>query len=144
MVRLLDPSLTLIAEVRASDLAEFLTSRDLVALPTSIAGSQVVTDRTIAALVDPATRPSNITIERSPDRLLEKFRTALASGSSVLFEPTLRAMRGYFNTAGFIRAMTEITDQLPEAALLVPPGLYGRQHVLGLKPRHLVGSAPTR
>jgi hypothetical protein len=76
---------------------------------------------------------------RSLDDLANKMREVLATGHAVAFAPTTKGLRHFYNTAGFITTLSLLTAKLGEVEVLVPPGLYGQQHVFAVGPKRADG-----
>jgi hypothetical protein len=76
---------------------------------------------------------------RSLDHLAAKMREVLATGHAVVFAPTTKGLRHFYNTAGFISTLSLLTSKLGEVEVLVPPGVYGQRHVFAVGPKRAGG-----
>ena len=72
---------------------------------------------------------------RSEDELVRELQCAIENGTAVIFAPTMKSMRVFFNTEGFVTTMTSVLSKISEYDLVVPPDCYGSKHVMAIQPK---------
>ncbi len=66
---------------------------------------------------------------RSRDELASEMQAAIDGGRKCAFLPTLKTLREFLNTQGFVLVMSEVNSQLRKCRILVEPNCYGSKHV---------------
>ncbi len=125
ILKLVDPSLSLVALVPKSELNEFLGQRGLVVRHTGIQGQRVVFDQKYVPLVD-GSPGDRVTVLRSLENLAQRISKVLDKDRVALFAPRMLDMRHFFSVAVFAQAMNRLVQEIDQAEIAVPPGLYGQ------------------
>jgi hypothetical protein len=125
MLTIVTPELVEIGKVEAAELDVFLASRALAAEPLGsdrwVAGTQEAMRWVELVLGDHVKKVK----WRGDGRMVEDVERMLREEEAAAFVARPRVMRHFFNMSGFCRAMKEVTGALPQAEVVVPPGMYG-------------------
>lgn len=71
---------------------------------------------------------------RSPSELIGEMQKGLSTGKVVVFVPSTRSLRHFFNTDGFIRVASDIISRIRDADVILKPDLYEHRHAFALRP----------
>jgi len=72
---------------------------------------------------------------RSRDDLISAMQAAVDDGIQCAFAPTLKTLRAFLNTDGFVSVMDEVNAHLQGHEVLVEARCYDSQHLFAVAPR---------
>lgn len=78
---------------------------------------------------------------RNSNELVHQIQSAIDVGKPAIFEPTIKSLRIFFNTAGFIATLTKLLGDLNNYEIIVPPNIYGTKHVMVIGPKAVLDAA---
>ena len=76
---------------------------------------------------------------RSCDELVSTMQAAINEGKKCAFVPTLKTLREFLSTDGFIAVMNQVNAQLERHEVLVEPNSYDSKHVFAVGPAKSAG-----
>jgi hypothetical protein len=71
---------------------------------------------------------------RSRNELRDTMQQAINTGKKCAFVPSLKTLRKFLNTQGFIAVMMEVSAELYSHNVIIEPGVYNSMHVFVVGP----------
>lgn len=76
---------------------------------------------------------------RSRDELVDTMQAAINDGRKCAFVPTLKTLREFLNTNGFISVMSQVNARLENHEVVVEANSYESKHVFAVGPAKRAG-----
>lgn len=133
MMIIYTPQLVRLADVETGRLDEFAASGD-VSLKRLHQTAFIAIPRRIIPILDSIDKYHVIKEFSDDDQLRCMLQDQLMKQVSCMVVPRLSIMRRYLDTRGFVSSMERVLKGLPRHQLIVSPGCYGREHVMGVGP----------
>jgi hypothetical protein len=134
MVTVIDPEGTIKDTISESQLTKFLSEHGMEGakvphLKDTVVAFAPAVAKVISSLdAHPATLIEGFVSEA---RLIDEMRRRLSTGENAVFSPTMKGMRHFLNTKGFVFAMRRVAETI-DGTTIIPPGIYGARHYFGV------------
>jgi orotidine-5'-phosphate decarboxylase len=66
--------------------------------------------------------------------LRDTMQQAIDAGKECVFVPSLKTLRHFMNTQGFIKMMMDISAELHDHEIIIEPGKYNSRHIFMVGP----------
>ncbi len=130
-----NPQRDQLAVVEQGELSAFAEAAGLVLLPSSITGEVIAVDKILQETIAKwlSGEAAVITGTERGTTLVQAMQLALAQRVQVIYSPSLRQMRHYYNLIGFRRATDQAFASLGSVEVVIPAGCYGTSHLFGVR-----------
>lgn len=136
LIKLFDPSMKYLDSIRQEEVDIFLSSHNMTCLEKTDRNELIVFDSGLKKiLIEIQKKELDYVVRRFINKniLIQDIERSLDIHGIAVFSPGHRSIRHFYNLAGFINAMNNISLLCENTSILIAPGVYGKIFLFGLK-----------